>query len=632
MADSKIFVGVEFDENEADKSLQKIKSRATRRGKEAGDSFSSGFSDSFKDIGKLATGVGLGNLAADFVRSSIGTIRAFATDSVNSFKELESANKIFAASLEGTRASGASTIEAFRELGDELERNAGIDDKLVLKTAGLIQSLADLDKNGLKRATIAAADLSAAMQISFEQAGEIIAKVASGGVEQFNRAFKRYGVTLDENLPKQEALNKALSFIEGEFGGRAQKNLTDYEVKINKLSSAYESLTEATGQAITSNSFVKGAYSSLTLIFDELAKKLRPENIQDKIKDLNTELENSQKLIAFQENQKKTKGVFFNQTELDAEIQRSKDLAIALDDVRKARTLSGPREIAQIEPEKKFSDKQIGDLTDKLKGIGLNQSLIAKQKRDEDLAALTQAEEAGVQTKISYAERRAQVELEYQQKITEIRKSNEAARNAYEEQEAQRHAGSLEGIFSGLSSAFEREGAKMVVSAQTVARGIQQGLGNAIGNGFAKFGQALVVGENAFKAFGEAFLQTIGQMAVQQGTAFILQGIGYQFVPGLQGVGGALIGAGAALAVFGGALSALSGGSPSAAKGSGGADGNAFTVENPQIDQQERLAPNTSVSVIVQGDVFDSEETGLRISRILKDSQLNNNVNVLGVA
>ena len=183
-------------------------------------------------------------------------------------------------------------------------------------------------------------------------------------------------------------------------------------------------------------------------------------------------------------------------------------------------------------------------------------------------------------------------------------------------------------------AAFEKS---MQSFAKQTKKAMIAGFASSVGNAFSAFGAALVNGENALDAFLDSFLASIGQQLVQQGTAFILQGIGWSANPATPGSGAGLIAAGTAMTVFGGALSAVAGGgAPSTtANSQGGIESGNFT--NTDIDLQndideERLEPETKVSINIQGDVLDSDETGLRIAKILEDASLNNNIKVLGAA
>jgi hypothetical protein len=151
-------------------------------------------------------------------------------------------------------------------------------------------------------------------------------------------------------------------------------------------------------------------------------------------------------------------------------------------------------------------------------------------------------------------------------------------------------------------------------------------LGQAIPAGFAAFGRALATGQDAAKEFGKAFIGVIGGIAIQLGQFYIAKGIALLADPITAAAGPGLIAAGAGLSVLGGFLQGLGGGStaptpPQSAGGGGAAD---FTVppstnELTESDQLTRTA-DTAVTVNISGDVLDSDETGLRITKILNDA------------
>ena len=192
-------------------------------------------------------------------------------------------------------------------------------------------------------------------------------------------------------------------------------------------------------------------------------------------------------------------------------------------------------------------------------------------------------------------------------------------------------------VFQNLSDGFtgftdkalsdtERLNAAMKkLAANTVKAGerMRAGIANGIAQGFAAFGAALVKGENALGAFVKAFFSAIGQMAIQQGAFFLLEGLGLLFTPGGQAQGAALIKVGASMAALGGALTALSGGGASVGGGEFGAGGVGSIDSGSQFltdQEEEREAPATTVGVTINGDVLDSEESGLRILNLLNDA------------
>jgi len=181
------------------------------------------------------------------------------------------------------------------------------------------------------------------------------------------------------------------------------------------------------------------------------------------------------------------------------------------------------------------------------------------------------------------------------------------------EKEADDASKGIANRFSGLSKA-----------ALKIGQDIKKGIGGGIGGAFSAFGAALVNGENAFSAFAKSFLSTLGQMMVQQGTAFILQGLGFSVIPGLQASGGTLLAAGAGLAALGGALSAIGGSAaptPTTSAGGGFAVDAGLDSDDEQEPEAEFREPDTNVSVVFNGDIIgDGEESGLKLVNLLNQN------------
>ena len=187
-------------------------------------------------------------------------------------------------------------------------------------------------------------------------------------------------------------------------------------------------------------------------------------------------------------------------------------------------------------------------------------------------------------------------------------------------------------VFAAIPSMFSKGAVKITESmtniqkaAATLSNNALKGIGNAAGGAFAAFGKALATGENALDAFAKSFLSSLGQLMIQQGTAFILQGLGFQVIPGLQASGSALVATGAALAAFGGAISAIGGGGAAGggvAAGGGGTTGGGIATDETITEQTEEREPTQSVQLIVQGDILNSDtgELGQKLVNILNDN------------
>jgi hypothetical protein len=184
--------------------------------------------------------------------------------------------------------------------------------------------------------------------------------------------------------------------------------------------------------------------------------------------------------------------------------------------------------------------------------------------------------------------------------------------------------------FNEITEGMEEAARDLSVNAarnfRNMGRAMLQSVGNAAGNAFAAFGAAIANGEDALSAFGKALLNSLGQMAVQMGTTFILQGIAYTYA-GLAN-GPPLIAAGAALAAIGGLLAASGGTGPKDVSGGGvtGGDtgGGLEDTGSPIADvvaPEDTVAqtPQTAINLTINGNVLDRRETGLEIAQILEE-------------
>lgn len=184
---------------------------------------------------------------------------------------------------------------------------------------------------------------------------------------------------------------------------------------------------------------------------------------------------------------------------------------------------------------------------------------------------------------------------------------------------------SFQSVMEGINEQAQETSVNASKNFKNLGRSMLQSVGQASANAFAAFGQAIAQGDDALTAFGKSLLNSLGQMAIQMGANFILQGIAYTYA-GLAN-GPPLIAAGAALAAFGGILSASGGAGPRDVSGGGGTAGGGIgsiadndVVNSPDgFEDTEPLTPQTAVSVVINGNVLDRRETGLEIAKILEE-------------
>ena len=140
---------------------------------------------------------------------------------------------------------------------------------------------------------------------------------------------------------------------------------------------------------------------------------------------------------------------------------------------------------------------------------------------------------------------------------------------------------------------------------------------------FTRLGDSIVNSQNAFSGFWKSMMGMLGDLAMQMGQTLFLAGVGIESLWGLEGAGA--IAAGLGLMAVGGILKAMSGGQSSDTDtATGGAGGTAGTTVDQDLllgdDEGDREEKGASVTLNVQGDILDSEDTGTRLITLLNDA------------
>lgn len=170
---------------------------------------------------------------------------------------------------------------------------------------------------------------------------------------------------------------------------------------------------------------------------------------------------------------------------------------------------------------------------------------------------------------------------------------------------------------------WEEKMKKMQQQAEMLGAVVKNAFANAISKSIQFMVKNLMDGKNAFTGFIAMVGNLMGELAIQLGTMFIAVGIAMIALEGLSGL--QAIAAGAGLVAVGTILKALSGGggdfggagsSPANPSYTSDASGFGSTMNT----EEERAKPQTGVTVVVQGNIFDNRETGLQIANIINDA------------
>lgn len=286
------------------------------------------------------------------------------------------------------------------------------------------------------------------------------------------------------------------------------------------------------------------------------------------------------------------------------------------------------------------------DIFANLKTAGVQSNAEILKQRDQRLAIIRQANEAGLMSDSEYFRRKEDIERSSAEKLKFEEDSRKFESIAQAEQarenELENLAISRESDIISLEAFRQREAevnAKYdsIISKQeadngkrraNTARRISDSIGSSMVNGVSQGIQKLITnmksGQNAFEGFGKFIMNTMGDMAINVGTITLATGIGLKSFGDLTGssaiiAGIGLIAAGATIKAFAGSGTSGAGGVDSGGSGFGSSIGGGSNFEETQVEEEGR-SPDTNVSVNIQGDVLDSEESGMRIVNILNDA------------
>ena len=172
----------------------------------------------------------------------------------------------------------------------------------------------------------------------------------------------------------------------------------------------------------------------------------------------------------------------------------------------------------------------------------------------------------------------------------------------------------FKGLMGSAVVAVDELGEKGQETAQQLSRSFTQYSGVASGALAQLVTQS---GRSAGEIVGN-MMKALGEMSAREGMQHILAGTAMLFAPGMRGAGRQRIASGAKLAAFGSMLASMGG-------GSGGGGGGGEAVDVPSMDDRTgpgfdmRDSERDRVQIVVQGDMFDSRETFVRLAEIVRD-------------
>jgi hypothetical protein len=496
-----------------------------------------------------------------------------------------------------------------------MQRVTRFGDETTLSAMGLIQSLGDLSEDGLKGATKAAMDMSAALKIDLTTAATLMGKAAAGEVG----TLSRYGIAIERGANNAETFARVLDTVNSKFGGSAERDVKTYSGATEQLSNTWGDLLEKFGEAITTNGAVISIMGELDSLISGLTKNVSAN--MPKIKTFVAE--------AFS-------------TFISFGVTATKALSAVIQALSKV--VTGVRSFGQaISSGVKIGTANFGFLKD-------------------------------VVTK-GFSEARKN----WKQNIDEVgRDFNEGLIEIFEPQlvvesfgrlldpmldKASNFSERVKGMVGGsiatlpdmvpvaklsvapeLSGDFDEETKNVLSSAKSLQDGLgqifNQGISNTVAGGIQNIVTSLAQGENAFESFGKFLFGVLGDIAIQLGTTIIMSSkaiaaLKLAVMSPFGGAAAAGLGAGIALVALGTLLKSLGGGGGSTGVPSSGpvqpvSEGGTGTF--PTVTDQSVEDRGPQVTVNIQGNVLDRKESGLELVKVLNSAFKDQGLRLRGAA
>lgn len=251
------------------KDLKEAIGEAKKGGEDSGESFGDGLLGGLTGVkGKLL------GLAAAFAGAF--TFKEAIAAAAHQEQAIQNLN----VSLAQAGNYSAQYSKDLQELAGELQRTTAYSDDTVESAAALIETIGKLGKTELKRATVAATDLAAALNIDLDSAARLVGKAAEGNVS----AFQRYGIEIRKGKTDTETFANALTVLEAKFGGVAKAQATTFAGATAKAKNAFEEILESIGNFIVKSPTVILLINKLANGFNYIAEVIGDFSKQDYFK------------------------------------------------------------------------------------------------------------------------------------------------------------------------------------------------------------------------------------------------------------------------------------------------------------------------------------------------------------
>lgn len=581
---NQIQIEIVLDDGSIQKGFAKIQSEGEKASKGLGKAFSiNGFAD-------LAGAINL-------LSGAFNKFKGFVSDGINESVQAEKATLQLAAAMKSVPGVTDDAVRSFQSFTSELGKQIAVDDDVINSSAKVLASLGRLSGEGLKQATIAAADLSAGLGIDLDSAARRLALAAEGNTT----AFQKLGFQFTKGASDAQILQEALGQIQTRFGGVAQSIASNtFEGVLNRIKVAFDDSNQALGDFITKSPVIREILKVVAESFEksvDFLKELSAQKFLDNI------------IIKFVDFSKAVSDYLITPIEVFYNFA-----GVAFDGVVIAinAVIAGVGQLG-------------GALAFVLEQFGVNNGITEALNTFKESTASTLQESTD-----NFQGFRGFLETPLSDGLGQ---SLDALSNRLVSVK-DNMLDTVSAVKTGSQEIVE----KLSQAAIQINQIYQQGIVKTISAAAQAIGASLVRGGAAFDDFKNVVLGIIGDIAIQIGTTLVSVGLGIDSLKLALGTltGGVAIAAGLALIAVGGLLKSLSGGGISVS-GGGGTGGGVSADTGGGIDligdgstrsaeESRQLKPELVVNI--NGDVLGDEASGRKLIDLMNSAFDTSGVNL----
>lgn len=607
-----ITVEIDIEGQKAKSDLNQFEKEAAKTGKKAGDALEKNLGGSFKSIGRSIARVG----------ALFGTFLTGATvvKAIQSANEQADAVERLNTALRANNEFSQQASEDLQRYAAELQSVTEFGDELILNQLALAKSFGATNEQA-KLIAETATGLSKEFGISLESATRNAARTLGGFAGELGEVIPE----LKEFTAEQLRNGEAITLLNNRFGDSA-KDLGTFSFTLAQAKNSLGDLLEEAGKLVTQNPEVRRGLEELTKIFQGAGKEVKEFASEFSfIDDLLIPLSNfSDDIITFVISPLE---LLSNVLELSINVIATWQAALI---AAFGKVGGAAAEFIRFFDEDSEAAQALQNFSESSQEAFLDVADSAKKSFDGIL-------DFPFSDELSKRNEEIRTGLKAFQDTIVEEGGNTATTIDDILLEAIRRLKSQGGeSLLGLSISFSSTTEGLQDQAKQTAAIVRNSLGRGIAGAVSLLVKNLQAGKSAFADFGKFVAGVFGDLAIQLGQFFIIEGFAVEALKSLGGA--AAVKAGVALVALGTLLKASSGagGSGAATAGTSGGAADSFAGGSTPADggvvaEADPAEEQTQNQIIIQGDVFDTEETGNRIFEIISaQSEKNGNVIVGG--